>query len=174
MLYKNCVFLYGTIKLVSLMHHPQKSAFFPPQRIMLSDIGIGQMPPLLTRRCLCLSLLVQFFSARVLVCSELQSGSRPFIQNQMRVWQRLHLRHFSARQLRLGKSSVSSRCLFSPTFLIVSCGNTAQRDQCGLISGSLRSPPRCLCAFPSLFAFSSYFQRNNPTTCWCTERALRF
>lgn len=71
------------------------------------------MPPLLTRRCLCLSLLVQLFSARVLVCAELQSGSRPFIQNQMRVWQRLHLRHFSARQLRLGKNLF---CLFVDVF----------------------------------------------------------
>ena len=32
-----------------------------------------------------LSFLVQFLSARVLVCSELQSGPRSFIQNQMRV-----------------------------------------------------------------------------------------
>lgn len=109
----------------------------PQKHIMLSDIRIGQMRPLLTRRCLCLSPLVQFFSAWVLVCSELQSGSRSFIPNQMRVWQRLHLRHFSARQLRLGKSSVSSRRLFSPTFVIVSRGNTAHRAHCVLFAGSL-------------------------------------
>lgn len=52
---------------------------------------------------------VQFLSTWVLVCSELQSGPRSFIQNQMRVWQPLHLRHFRARQLRLGKSSVCSQ-----------------------------------------------------------------
>lgn len=67
-----------------------------------------QMSALITRRCFSLSLLVQFVSAWVLVCSELQSGPRSFIQNQMRVWQHLHLRHLSALQLRLGKSSVSS------------------------------------------------------------------
>lgn len=81
-------FFYGTIKLVSLMH--PKICFGSPKHIMLSDIRIGQMPPLLTRRCLCLSPLlpppfVQLFPARVLVCSELQSGSRSSIQNQMRV-----------------------------------------------------------------------------------------
>lgn len=32
-----------------------------------------------------LSLLVQFLPAWLLVCSELQSGPRSFIQNQMRV-----------------------------------------------------------------------------------------
>lgn len=68
---------------------------------------ICQISPLLTRRCLSLSFPVQFLSAWVLVCSELQIGPRSFIQNQMRVWQPLHLRHFSAHQLRLGKSSVS-------------------------------------------------------------------
>lgn len=157
MLCKNCGVFYGTIKLVSLMHHPLKYASPPPEHITLSDIRIGQMPPLLTRLCLCLSPLVQFFSAWVLVCSELQSGSRSFIQNQMRVWQRLHLRHFSARQLGLGKSSVSSRCLFSPTFVVVSRGTTAHRAHCVLFSGSPMSTRRCLRAFPSLFAFSSCF-----------------
>lgn len=100
-------YLWGTI----LWNRCWVFLFFQP--VTLADARICQMPPLLTRRCLCLSLLVQLFSAWVLVCSELQSGSRPFIQNQMRVWQRLHLRHFSARQLRLGKSSpVSSSTSF--------------------------------------------------------------
>lgn len=62
---------------------------------------------LLTCRCLCLSSSVQFVLARLLVCSELQIRPRSFIQNQMRVWQRLHLRHFSAHQLGLGKSPPS-------------------------------------------------------------------
>lgn len=55
-----------------------------------------------------LSFSVQFLSAWVLVCSELQSGARSFIQNQMCVWQPLHLRHFIARQPRLGKLSIWS------------------------------------------------------------------
>lgn len=155
MLYKTRGFLYGTIKLVSLMHDPLKYAFSPAQNVIRHLHWSGASS--LTRRCLCLSPLVQLFSAWVLVCAELQSGSRPFIQNQMRVWQRLHLRHFSARQLGLGKSSVSSRCLFSPTIVIVSCGNTAQRAQRGLFWGALLPPPHFLRAFPSLFAFSSYF-----------------
>jgi len=64
---------------------------------------------LLSQPVLSLSFPLQFLSARLLVCSELQSGPRSFIQNQMRVWQPLHFRHLSARQLRLGKSS----CLFT-------------------------------------------------------------
>lgn len=80
----------------------------PLRHIQMSDLSDLSSP---NRPCLSLSLLVQFLSAWVLVCSELQSGPRSFIQNQMRVWQHLHLRHFSARQLRLGKSSDSSRCL---------------------------------------------------------------
>lgn len=64
-----------------------------------------------------LSLLVQFLPAWLLVCSELQSGARSFIQNQMRVWQPLHLRHLSARQLRLGKSS----CLFTMPSCFFNC-----------------------------------------------------
>lgn len=83
--------------------------------IPLRGIDIGDLSDLkavshlLTRCCLPLLFSVQFLSAWVLVCSELQSGPRSFIQNQMRVWQPLHLRHFSARQLRLGKSSVCSQ-----------------------------------------------------------------
>lgn len=90
--------LYYYIKCKSAVFLDQTSVFEAPfceiygwfffiffQPVRLAAARICQMPPLLTPRCLCLSLLVQLFSARVLVGSELQSRSRPFIPNQMRV-----------------------------------------------------------------------------------------
>lgn len=175
MLHKNCVFLYGTIKLVSLMHQPQKSAFFPPSAHNVishshwSDASSPNASLPLPLPPLCSSSLLGSWSARSCRAVPVHSFRTKCVCDSVSTF---------AILARVNFDSVSLPSSLSPTFLIVSCGKTAQRDQCVcvcvLFSGSVLSPPRCPCAFPSLFAFSSYFQRNNPTTCWCTEIALRF
>ncbi len=117
---------------------------------------ICQISPRLTRRCL-LSPSLQFLSAWVLVCSELQSRPRSFIQNQMRVWQPLHLRHFSARQLRLGKSPffLHNVSLFCSTGrvkclvqLVCECGAVGTRGACCFSSGFAVALPACTSLSP--------------------------
>lgn len=98
-----------------------------------------------------LSFPVQFLSARLLVCSELQIGPRSFIQNQMRVWQPLHLRHFSAHQLRLGKSPTISSHIRA--CLVWFFGQRIFKNVCSNVRCVwLRCSGECYCSLLVVFA----------------------
>lgn len=54
--------------------------------------------------CACMCVYVfQLFSTGILVCQRLQSRASRLIQNQMRLWQTVYLRHFSTTKSRNGK-----------------------------------------------------------------------
>lgn len=166
MLYKNCGFFFNSRdNQTCVFDAPAPQSCFLPQHILLSDIRIGQMPPLLSSPnaslslplppSLCSSSLLGSWSARSCRAVPVHPFRTKCVCDSLSTFAIL------ARVNLDSVSPPSPHDVFSLRhswlFLLWGGGETAHRARCGLFSSPLLSPPRCLRAFQPLFPFSSYF-----------------